>query len=313
MVRKQVKSAVVRLFSRYLRWMVLFLFLIYMVKGIPGSDTGVFYVDRNEIAVSQYLGRIHDNSIEPGVHYILPWPFGLVDKVPIRHMKTVVVDTFASLSGEKEVPKEPTPYCITGDNNIVKTTMLIKYNIINPVDYLFRGMDTAQNTGVIKSIAASAIIHKLSVLSVDNILTVKKNEIENAVKTRLQKELDQLKAGIGISFVEIKEINPPREILTFFDDVVNARVDKQKMIHEGISYRNMIIPEARSRADEMRQAAQSYKNKAVRHAEGNTARFLSRLEEYEKSKDITKTKFFLEFVSKTFSKLGEIRVIDSAE
>jgi len=281
----------------------------YLAKGVPGTNTGIFYVNRSEIAVAQYLGRIHDNALEPGVHYILPWPFGRVDKVGIRQMKTVVVNIFASQKENQNPENEPAPYCITGDNNIVNTTMFIKYNIINPIDYLYRGMETRKEIEFIKGITASAIIHKLSVLSVDDALTIKKNEIETAVKNKLQKELDILRAGIGIAFVEIKAINPPEKIQPFFDDVVNARVDKDKMIHEGVSYRNMIIPEARSRADEMCQAAHSYKNKVIRHAKGNTARFLSQLEEYEKSKAVSKKQIYLEFISQAFPKLGELRMI----
>jgi membrane protease subunit HflK len=327
-IGSQINSAVKNLVFKYARWLLLLAFLLYMAKGIPDKNTGIYYVDRNEIAVSQYLGKIYDSNVEPGVHYILPWPFGQVDKVPIKQMKTVIVDAFASKpqAPDKKIDIKDgaaisksdqsavlEPYCITGDNNIVRTTMLIKYNIINPVDYLFRGLITANNSQFIQNITASAIIHKLLVLSVDDILTIKKNEIEMAVKNKLQTQLDALKAGIGISFVEIKGINPPRNIQPFFDDVINARVDRQKMVHEGSSYRNMIIPEARSKADERLRAAESYKNEQIVHAQGLTSRFLSQLSKTKNSKQINQKKTYLDFISQTFPKLGELRVINPAE
>ncbi len=318
-IRSQIRHALHRLLFTYLKWLFWVLMAIYLVKGVPGKNTGMFYVDRDEIAVSQYLGRIHDSNVQPGVHYIAPWPLGRVDKVPIKQMKTVVVDSFASKIENTDQAADPTdpgakfePYCITGDNNIVRTTMLIKYTITNPVDYLFRGLKTAENESFIKNIAASAIVHNLLILPVDDILTIRKNEIEMAVKSKLQSQLDFLKAGIGISFVEIKEINPPLKIQPFFNDVINAKVDRQKMVHEGNSYRNMIIPEARSNAGEMIRAAQSYKNEQILHAQGLTARFLSRLSESDAAQQINREKLYLDTMSQIFPKLGEVRVVTPA-
>ena len=274
---------------------------------------GLYYVDQNQIAVLTRFERIIDGNVMPGLHYALPWPIDRRIKIPVKQVETLVIDDFAGEYEEKSPPARfeqltgLKPYCITGDNNIVTITLLIKYTVINPVDYLY-GVKSGE--GIMNHLAATIIIHNLAALGVDEILTFGKKKIENDVKIQLQRQLDSLNSGIGVSFVEIKEINPPKTVQQDFDDVVNAQVDKRKVINVAQSYSNEVISYARSKANLIVAEAESYSNEKLQAAEGDVSRFLSRLEEYKKAPAINRSKYYLDFIREIYPLLEEIRVID---
>ena len=287
-------------------WLLLLAVIVYLA-------TGLYYVDQNQIAVLLRFNRIIDGNVLPGLHYTLPWPIDRKVKIPVKQVETLVIDDFA---GEYDKQSPPArfealtglkPYCITGDNNIVTITLLIKYTIINPVDYLY-SLKTGEM--MMNHMAASIVLHDLAGLGVDEILTFGKKKIENDVKIQLQRQLDALTSGIGISFVEIKEINPPKTVQQDFDDVVNAQVDKRKVVNVAQSYANEVTSYARSKANLIVAEAESYHNEKVLRAEGDASRFLSRLGEYEKAPEINRNKYYLDFIQEIYPMLEEIRVID---
>ncbi len=302
-----VNDAAKRLFGFYVKWIgvagVVFYFL-----------TGIYSVDRDETAVVQQFGRVVERGVQPGSHYALPWPVSKVTKVRVHEMKTIVVDDFdisnwqkGSRGGAYLKLTSLKPYCISGDNNIVNISLLIKYTITDPYNYIFR---CGSSEALMKSMAASIVMKNLAVLSVDEILTHGKKKIENTVKLQLQKEMDTFHSGIGLSFVELKKITPPPAVQARFDDVVNAKVTKKNAIHTAEAYANSVIPRARSEANNMLQKALSYQKQQVLKAEGETSRFISRLSEFKKSRTISKRQIYLDFISEVYPSLQAVRIIN---
>ena len=320
-IKSHINEAIGKLFNFYIKWIVFAGFFLYLL-------TGIYSVDRDEIAVIQRFGKIVQNSVQPGSHYAFPWPVDTVSKIKVRQMKSIIVEDFDvtnfefdinSLNRNANNSKKGSrgseyfkntflqPYCISGDNNIVNISLLIKYNITDPVNYLFR---CNSNEKLMQSMAASMLMKNLATLPIDEILTFGKKKIENSVKLALQKSLDDAETGIGLSFVEIKRITPPPDVQALFDDVVNAKVNKKKVIHMAEAYSNDMIPKARSNANETIQEALGYKRTQILKAEGEASRFLSRLSEYKKSRAINKRQIYIDFIKEVYPNLKDIRIIN---
>ena len=114
-------------------------------------------------------------------------------------------------------------------------------------------------------------------MSVDEILTFGKRHIELRIKTDLQERLDILKNGLSITFVELQEVRPPEAVQSYFDDVINAQIDKKKYITTAESYYNENILKAHARANRIVQNALAYKQKVIAEATGESKRFLEQL------------------------------------
>ena len=304
-ITKYLKNSI-KVTLGFSRWILLILLIVFLFSGI-------YSVSQNEIAVLQRFGKIKNDRVGPGIHYALPWPIDKVSKVPVKIVKGVQINDFyqsndPSLSSSQFFRKTGLEtYCISGDNNIVVINCVIQYTILKPTDYLF---SLKQPEEVLYDVTCNNILKCLSKISVDEILTYGKQTMKEYIQTNMQVDLDNLNSGLRVSFVELKDVRPPEKVQQFFNDVINAQIDKRKMVSNAESYFNEKIPEAKGKANRLLQEAESYENEVISKAEGETKRFLSKLEEYEGRESITQKRLYLEFAKNMFSNLEEKYIID---
>ena len=67
-----------------------------------------------------------------------------------------------------------------------------------------------------------------------------------------------------------------------------------KDLNEAEAYANDVIPRARGEAQKILQAAEAYKKQVVAKAEGEASRFISIFNEYDKAKEVTQERMYLE-------------------
>jgi len=223
-------------FSTNFKWILIILFVLYLLSGF-------FTVKQNETGIIELFGKIINSNVKPGISWTLP--FCKIIKVPVKEVKTLILDDFArnyeegSQASLYNGTTDLTPYCITGDNNIVTVSLLINYTIQNPVNYVYKIKD---NKEFLRGICASNVVNFIAGISVDQILTYGKENMINTIKQQIQKELDYYKSGIHIDFIEISSVLPPEEVQSYFDSVVKAKIEKKRMINNAQLYKNQKIP-----------------------------------------------------------------------
>jgi membrane protease subunit HflK len=72
------------------------------------------------------------------------------------------------------------------------------------------------------------------------------------------------------------------------------------------------VPQARTEADKLIQQASAQKKEKKLRAEGEAARFISRLEGYRKDVAVNKIKIYLDFIEELYPKIKEVRVVGGA-
>lgn len=295
----------------YSKWLLLVACIIY-------TFSGVYKIEGNSVGVLTRFGKVVDPRVPPGLHYKLPYPVDTVHIVPIKQIKTLEISDFntrfrqsnggIAYAFHKSTSLEP--YCLTGDNNLIAITLVLKYTIGEPVHYLF-GMK--QPEYFMERCAADLVVHKLAKMKIDEALTFGKKQLELEIQSSLVAKLEEYKTGIHLSFLEIKEITPPTKVQKEFDKVINAEVEKKKTHNQAQGYYNRVVPEARSEANEVIQKARAYKNEKISQAEGESSRFLARFEGYNSNKEALREKIYLDFMQEIYPKLGEVRVINSTK
>lgn len=290
----------------FMKWIGLAVIIFYLCLG--------FYTIRtNEQGVLEWMGKVTDKRVMPGLHYTFPWPFSVVYKIPVMKDESFVVadfyqdsrpdsraSIFYNLTGLES-------YALSGDNNAVEIKVIVQYRISDPFNYIF---GAAQKNALLRDIICREIIHLLAVQPVDIILTSGKDAIKNLLQINAQKKLDDNKTGLTIHRVDIEDIRPPSSVQTYFDDVINAKIDKEKMKSRSLSYANEEIARARGEGNRMIQEALSYADKVTQTAKGETARFLALLTEYRKVPEITQKRLYLEFARECLNRLKNIYLMD---
>jgi membrane protease subunit HflK len=76
--------------------------------------------------------------------------------------------------------------------------------------------------------------------------------------------------------------------------VLSASQDRNRVVNEAEGYANEKIPRARAEAAELRAAGLGYRDAKIAEAQGDAARFLAVLTEYQKAPAITRKRMYLE-------------------
>jgi membrane protease subunit HflK len=249
---------------------------------------------------------------EPGPHYKLPSPIERVDKPKIKQAWRIEIG-FETIS-----PCPPARYrfhpeeslMLTGDEQIIDAQIIVQYEIKDPADYLFnvRGLEGPQ--GTIKDAAEVALRQVVGQRPIDDVLIKEKLQVEIDISTLLQEIVDGYESGIRIKEVKLQTVQPPKEVASAFSDVVSAKEDKEKLIQEAEGYKEDLIPKARGEARSMVLAAEAYKQEKVTRAQGDVEKFLAVLAEYEKAKEVTRKRLYLEAMEKVLPGIRKF-IVDS--
>ena len=303
--KSQIKNSLADVY-RFMGFVCLFLLAIYI-------GSGIFSISQNQLGILQRFGKAIDSSVPPGIHYALPWPIDKVSKVPIREIRRIFIDSFSKENEKSETFFLLTglePYCVSGDNNILNVSFVIQYIISDPACYLFK---TRQPDKILRDMACNAMMYVLVTLPVEQILTYRKQEIENKVRRMINQNLKQLNLGIDVSYVELIEVLPPRKVQDYFDDVVNAKIDQQRLFNEAESYQNEKLLEAKGKTHHIIEEAHAYKQKVTADAEGEAQRFLKQLSAYRGVPAQIRHRLWLEFISECFSMIDQKYILNSQD
>ncbi len=295
--------------KKYIKYVLWAIILIYFLSGI-------YTISQNEVGILLRFGKIIDPKINPGVNYHLPYPFERIIKAPIQRVNTMVVDDFSDSYEAGSTPRKfyditgLGSYCITGDNNIVGISLSIQYKIGNPGNYYFMQNSPER---MIYEAAANSIIKMLAQHDVDSILTSGKRELGMSIKALMQETLDSIESGVDIYFVDISYINPPESVQSYFDDVINAKIQRKNMLDEALSYKNTELLRASGERASLLESASGYRTSVININRGETDRFKKRIKGMGRNRNIIITDLITEMILKIFDKVKNLYILDPAK
>jgi membrane protease subunit HflK len=95
-----------------------------------------------------------------------------------------------------------------------------------------------------------------------------------------------------------------------FNEVNEAKQQKEKLINQAWEIYNRKIPEARGKAEQMIEEAEGYKLEVINNARGDSDRFLLRLSEYKKAPKVTRERLYLEKMQSILQKAGKKYIVN---
>src|ERR1700686_3467759 len=174
--------------------------------------SGVYLVAAEQQAVETLFGRVVAPRVLPGLHYALPWPIETVTKLKVRQLQRLAVG--GELPDSVLGRTQPlVSQFLTGDQNIINLRVVVQYSVSVPTDYLFQTQDPAKVVGAaVEAEMARRVAHR----SVDAVLTTEKVAIQDEVRAAAQKRLNDYRAGVLLSTINIETVAPPPEAADAF-------------------------------------------------------------------------------------------------
>lgn len=261
----------------------------------------------------------YSRTADPGPHLRLPTPIENVSVVQVDAIRTEEIGfrtSTARSEGRNRSSYEQSALLseslmLTGDENIVDVNLDVQWNVKDAKDYLFNVRDSlGENT--VKSAAESAIRDIIG--ESDYTFAIEGNgraEITTKTQNLLREILDSYNMGVNITSIQIKQIDPPAQVIDTFRDVQTARADKEREINQAEAFSNDILPRAKGDAERLLREAEAYKQEVIAQAEGESQRFLSVYDKYRVAKDVTKRRMYLETMETVLEKVDKILIDNS--
>jgi membrane protease subunit HflK len=291
-------------FGKFLPWVVIG---IVALIGLVGT---LYSIGPDEVGVIQRFGRYARLSL-PGLHAKLP--FGIEKVTPVK-VKRVFKEEFGVRTLRAGVRTEYSPrqyldesLMLTGDLNILDVRWIVQFKVKDPAKLLFNIRNPVKN---IRDISEVVMRRFAGDYRVDEVLTTKREEIDHLAQQEMQKILDKYQAGIQVVTIKLLDVNPPEKVKPAFNEVNEAKQEREKMINQAWEAYNKAIPRAKGEAEKTIREAEGYSLDKINRAKGEAERFLSILAEYKKAPQITEKRLYLETLMNVLPKAKNKYIID---
>lgn len=196
---------------------------------------------------------------------------------------------------------------VTGDLNAALVEWIVQYRITDPEKYLF---DVRSPGQTLRDLSEAVMREVVGDRTVDEIITIGRQEIEETVLTSTRKLAERYRLGVSINQVQLKNVNPPEPVQPSFNEVNRAQQDRENAINLANGEYNKAVPRARGEADQKIRAAEGYRFKRINEAEGDVSAFNQVLKQYLKAPEVTRTRIYLETLGAVLPQARQQIIVD---
>ena len=240
-----------------------------ILLGVVGAWlvlTSAHQVQPKQQALVTWFGGKYSGKLSSGLNFTMPWPIQQVTKENVSEIRSVKIGS----EGEKLI--------LTGDQNLVDLSYVIRWNIKNLEQFTFQ-LDDPELT--IREVAESAMRAAMAEQDLDDVVSgAGRAAIEARVVTRMQQLLDAYRAGVAVQGIEIEKADPPEKVIDAFKDVSAAQQD----------------------ANALRNQARAYAAQVRARSEGDAAAFNEIYAEYKLAPEVTRRRLYYETMESVLSK-----------
>lgn len=285
--------------------------ILLAILIIPALLTSIHIIGPEEEGVVINLGK-YSRTLQPGLNFTLPYGIEKLYKIPVqRQLKQEFgFRTVSNTSSKTEYAKQNytnESLMLTGDLNLADVEWVVQYRIIDSYNYLFRVRNAED---ALRDMSESAVRKVVGDRTVNEIITVGRQEVASSVEVLLQEMCVEYENGIRIDQVVLQDVNPPELVKPSFNAVNQAQQEKETLINQAESEYNRIIPRARGEADETIQLAEGYALNRINTAQGESERFNALYDEYIKAPEVTKKRLYYETMEEIIPKLSNKIIVD---
>ena len=209
-------------------------------------------VPQQSAYIVEYLGK-YSRTLSAGFHILVPF----VEVVAYRHsLKEQAID----------IPEQT---CITRDNVQVGIDGVLYLRVLDPqltsygiTDYIFAIIQLAQ----------TALRSEIGMIDLDRTF-----EVRAAINANVVAELDKASEpwGVKVMRYEIKNINPPHDVLSAMEKQMRAEREKRAVVLGSEGERDAKINAAEGDKQRVIKASEAGKQQQINEAEGEAAAILA--------------------------------------
>lgn len=269
-----------------------------------------FYtIEPEEQGVVLRFGKFTDIT-DPGLHFKIPMVDQVI-KVPTQRQLKEEFGYRTEAAGVRtrysQADLSSESLMLSGDLNVANVEWVVQYRIFDAEAFLFRVRDPQ---GTVRDLSESVMRQTVGNRTVDEVLTVGRQEAATLVEQNLQDLLDEYQTGLRVEQVVLQNVNPPEPVKPSFNEVNEAEQEREQLINTAESEYNKVIPRARGEAQQTIAQAEGYALDRTNRAQGEAARFNSLYTAYRQAPEVTRQRLYLETMSSIVPRVGQKVIVD---
>ncbi len=272
--------------------------------------TSFYTVQPEEQVVIKRFGAVVDIT-DPGLHFKVPFGVDQIQRVAsARVLKQEFGFRSEGISNDRtrysEADFSSESQMLTGDLNVIDVEWVVQYHIQDPVKYLYQQREADRTLrDISESVMRRVVGNRLG----SEVLTVGRVEISQEARDEIQSIMDTYDSGIHVITVELQDVVPPMAVRPAFNEVNEARQERERMINEATKRANQQIPRAKGEAQRQVAEARGYATERVNRSLGETARFRAMLQKYKVVPEVTRARLYLETMAEILPGVGQVLMV----
>src|SRR5258708_10956859 len=284
--------------------------LIVVIAFALWIASGFYRVQPDEVGVVLRFGEWVQRT-DPGLRWHIPTPIETVVLPKVTRINSLDIGfrSAPDVRGGRgrSVPEEG--LMLTGDENIIDIQYTVFWKIDDVGKYLF---NIASPEATVKAASESAMRQVIGQMPAQFALAEGRSQIELNTMRLLQTILNDYGAGVLITQIQLRAVDPPTQVIDAFRDVQRAKAARERARNEAEGYRNDIVPRARGDAQRIIHEADPYRQQVIVQAEGEAQRFVSVYDSFKKAPDVTRQRLYLETMEQVLRNNSKYVIQDSA-
>ena len=273
-------------------------------------STGIVQIAPNQHGALYRLGRLRQESLEPGLHLLLPWPFDAVEVCNTESLKEITIgyttdqETGDNLWTENHGGDE-NKLLLGGGNELVSINLRIEFKIADLTAYL---KCSSSPESLLESAAYEAVTARTISTSLESLLALDRFAFSESFQEELTQRIRRYDTGLEVVDVVLESIHPPIEVAGIYQQIISAGIEAQKILLDAQGRAAVVLEEARTQYDTQVNQAMADSYRDIADAKASVAEFMAGVEAYENYGDNYRYYKYLDALQKAYANSGLVIV-----
>ncbi len=252
------------------------IFIVIALIALYGF-TGVYIVNPDETAVEFVLGK-YSTLKYPGLHFNFPTPIGITKKVITSKINSESIGYENMLDSSNGM--------LTKDESVMNVQVVVQWKISDPLEYVTSNVNARK---LIHDLALTAFRSEVSKSYMRDLISGSNAaEVSYNVQRSLSEQLNKYSIGATVIAIQIKDIAPPKEVRPAFEEVQNAKLERESRMSKAAAYVQRVMSQSQSQAVKLKNEALAYRQERISKEYAEIHRISSLYEQYKANPDLIK-------------------------